>query len=154
MYCPFCNANDTKVTDSRVMRESNQVRRRRECLICKERFTTYETPELALPSVIKRDGRRDRFNEEKLRAGILRAMEKRPVSLERIENAISHIIHRAVASGEREIPSQQIGEWVMEELKNLDQVAYVRFASVYRSFQDIKEFQDVIDRLENHNKEN
>jgi len=153
MYCPFCNANDTKVTDSRVMRESNQVRRRRECFICKERFTTYETPELALPSIIKRDGSHDRFNEEKLRAGILRAMEKRPVSLERIENAINHIIHRARASGEREIPSLQIGEWIMEELKSLDQVAYVRFASVYRSFQDIKEFQDVIDRLENHNKE-
>jgi transcriptional repressor NrdR len=154
MYCPFCNANDTKVTDSRLMRENNQVRRRRECLICKERFTTYETAELSLPSVIKRDGRRDRFNEEKLRAGILRALEKRPVSLETIENAISRIIHQAHASGEREIPSQEIGEWVMGELRNLDQVAYVRFASVYRSFQDIKEFQDVITGLENQNKEN
>lgn len=153
MYCPFCNANDTKVTDSRLMRENNQVRRRRECLICKERFTTYETAELALPSVIKRDGRRDRFNEEKLRGGISRALEKRPVSRERIENAISHIIHKAQARGEREIASEEIGEWVMEELRNLDQVAYVRFASVYRSFQDIKEFQDVITRLENQNKE-
>ncbi len=153
MYCPFCNANDTKVNDSRVMRETNQVRRRRECLICKERFTTYETAELSLPSVIKRDGRRDHFNEEKLRAGILRALEKRPVGLEYIENAIGHILHKARASGEREIASQQIGEWVMNELRNLDQVAYVRFASVYRSFQDIKEFQDEISRLENHNKE-
>src|SRR5689334_10507530 len=141
MYCPFCNANDTKVTDSRLMRETNQVRRRRECLICKERFTTYETAELALPSVIKRDGSRDLFNPEKLRGGIIRALEKRPVSLECIENAISRIIKQARALGEREISSQQLGEWVMEELRRLDQVAYVRFASVYRSFQDIKAFQ-------------
>lgn len=153
MYCPFCNANDTKVTDSRLMRETNQVRRRRECLICKERFTTYETAELALPSIIKRDNRRDAFSEDKLRAGILRALEKRPVSLEQIESSISHIIHKARASGEREIPSKQMGEWVMEELRSLDQVAYVRFASVYRSFQDIKEFREEISRLENQNKD-
>jgi len=150
MYCPFCNANDTKVTDSRLMRETNQIRRRRECLICKERFTTYETAELTLPCVIKRDGTRDIFNEEKLRAGILRALEKRPVSLEKIENTISQIISKARAFGEREIPSQQIGEWVMEKLRALDQVSYVRFASVYRSFQDIKEFRDEISRLENN----
>src|SRR4029078_6138051 len=104
MYCPFCNAIDTKVTDSRLMRETNQVRRRRECLICKERFTTYETAELALPSVIKRDHRRDSFSEDKVRAGILRALEKRPVSLEQIELSINHIIQKARASGEREIP--------------------------------------------------
>jgi len=151
MYCPFCNANDTKVTDSRVIREMNQVRRRRECLICKERFTTYETAELALPSIIKRDERRDVFNEEKLRAGILRALEKRPVSLEQIEQAIGHIIHQARSCGEREISSKTIGEWAMAELRRLDQVAYVRFASVYRSFQDIKEFQDEISRLEKDN---
>lgn len=151
MYCPFCSANDTKVTDSRLIRETNQVRRRRECLICKERFTTYEHAELALPYIIKRDGRRDHFNEKKLRAGIERALEKRPVSGDLIENAISHIIHQARASGEREITSHQMGEWVMEELRNLDQVAYVRFASVYRSFQDIKEFRDEISRLEKHN---
>lgn len=148
MYCPFCNANDTKVTDSRLFREGNQVRRRRECLICKERFTTYETAELALPRVVKRDGRRDSFNEEKLRAGILRALEKRPVSVENIENAVSHILHKARACGEREIPSQQLGEWVMKELHSLDQIAYVRFASVYRSFQDIKEFREEVRRLE------
>jgi transcriptional repressor NrdR len=153
MYCPFCNANDTKVTDSRLMRETNQVRRRRECLICKERFTTYETAELALPSVIKRDDRRDSFSEDKLRAGILRALEKRPVSLEQIETSISQIIHKARASGEREIPAKLIGEWVMDELRNLDQVAYVRFASVYRSFQDIKEFREEISRLENQNRD-
>ena len=149
MYCPFCNANDTKVTDSRLMSEGNQVRRRRECLICRERFTTYEIAELTLPRIIKRDGSRVPFNEDKLRAGILRALEKRPVASEQIENAISHIIHAARASGEREIGSKQIGEWVMIELRNLDQVAYVRFASVYRSFQDIKEFSDEISRLEN-----
>jgi transcriptional repressor NrdR len=121
--------------------------------VCKERFTTYENAELALPRIIKRDGRRDLFNEDKLRAGILRALEKRPISLEQIENAISRILHKSRASGEREITAEQIGEWVMEELRHLDQVAYVRFASVYRSFQDIKEFRDEISRLENHNKD-
>jgi transcriptional repressor NrdR len=149
MYCPFCNANDTKVTDSRVIRENNnQVRRRRECLICKERFTTYEVAELSLPRIIKRNGSRDDFKEEKLRAGILRALEKRPVSVEQIENSISKIIKKARTLGEREISSAQIGEWVMDELRQMDQVGYVRFASVYRSFQDIKEFRDEISRLE------
>lgn len=151
MYCPFCNANDTKVTDSRLIRETNQVRRRRECLLCKERFTTYELAELALPLVIKRDNRRDAFNQEKLRAGILRALEKRPVGLEQIDTAVSHITNKARASGEREISSKQIGEWVMEELRGLDQVAYVRFASVYRSFEDINEFREEIRRLEYDN---
>lgn len=148
MYCPFCNANDTKVTDSRIS-EGNQVRRRRECLICKERFTTYEIAELTLPRIIKRDGRRDGFSQDKLRAGIMRALQKRPISIEQIENAVSHIVHKALTNSEREIESKQIGEWVMEELRLIDQVAYVRFASVYRSFQDIKEFQDEISRLEN-----
>lgn len=147
MYCPFCNATDTKVTDSRLIHEGNQVRRRRECLICKERFTTYETAELSLPRVIKRDGRRDVFSEEKLRAGILRALEKRPVSLECMEEMIAHVVHKARSCGEREIPTQQIGEWVMDELRHIDQVAYVRFASVYRSFQDLKEFSEEISRL-------
>jgi transcriptional repressor NrdR len=153
MYCPFCYANDTKVTDSRLISEGNQVRRRRECLICKERFTTYETAELSLPRVIKRDGRRDLFHEEKLRGGILRALEKRPVALENIENAIHRIIQKSRTCGEREISTQQIGEWVMEELHNLDQVAYVRFASVYRSFQDIKEFREEVSRLEKNKTE-
>ena len=152
MYCPFCNANDTKVTDSRLFRENNQIRRRRECLDCKERFTTYESAELALPRIIKQDGRRDVFNEEKLRAGMLRALQKRPVSLETIETSISRILHQARASGEREIAAKQIGEGVMAELHNLDQVAYVRFASVYRSFQDINEFREEISRLENNAK--
>jgi transcriptional repressor NrdR len=147
MYCPFCSANDTKVTDSRLLHEGNQVRRRRECLICKERFTTYETAELSLPRVIKRDGRRAPFCEDKLRAGILRALEKRPVSLESVEDIISHLIRKARCSGEREIPAQLIGEWVMDELRHIDQVAYVRFASVYRSFQDLNEFSEEIRRL-------
>ena len=147
MYCPFCNAGDTKVIDSRLIREGNQTRRRRECPDCKERFTTYESAELSLPRVIKRDGRRAPFNEDKLRAGMLRAMEKRPVSIEQIETAIVRIIRKAMTSGEREIPSSHMGEWVMEELHQLDQVAYVRFASVYRSFQDIDEFRREISRL-------
>jgi len=152
MYCPFCNAIDTKVTDSRLIRENNQIRRRRECFDCKERFTTYETAELSLPPVIKQDGRRDAFNEDKLRAGMLRALEKRPVSLEQIDTTISRIIGKARAHGEREVSSAQIGEWVMEELHNLDPVAYVRFASVYRSFQDINEFREEISRLEQNAK--
>lgn len=147
MYCPFCHAGDTKVIDSRLIREGNQTRRRRECPDCKERFTTYETAELSLPRVIKRDGRRAPFSEDKLRAGMLRALEKRPVSVEQIETAIARIIRRAMTNGEREVPSAQIGEWVMEELQQLDQVAYVRFASVYRCFQGIDEFRQEISRL-------
>ena len=152
MYCPFCNASDTKVIDSRLIREGNQTRRRRECPDCEERFTTYEAAELSLPRVIKRDGRRAPFNEEKLRSGMLRALEKRPVSVEQVETAIVHIIRRAMTCNEREIPSPQIGEWVMEELHQLDQVAYVRFASVYRCFQDIDEFRREISRLTKHAK--
>lgn len=152
MYCPFCNANDTRVIDSRLIREGNQIRRRRECPDCEERFTTYESAEISLPRVIKRDGRRAPFNEEKLRAGMLRALEKRPVSIEQIETAIARIIRKASTCGEREIPSSQIGEWVMEELHQLDQVAYVRFASVYRCFQDIDEFRREISRLTRHAK--
>lgn len=152
MFCPFCNANDTKVTDSRLFRENNQVRRRRECLECKERFTTYETAELSLPRLIKRDGSREHFNENKLRAGLLRALEKRPIGLEQIELAINQILRKARTQGDREITSMQVGEWVMEELHNLDQVAYVRFASVYRSFQDINEFREEISRLEKNSK--
>lgn len=149
MYCPFCNANDTKVIDSRLIRENNNVRRRRECLLCKERFTSYESAEISLPRIVKRDGRRDIFNENKLRSGMLRALEKRPVSLENVETAIHRILQRARTFGEREIASSQLGEWVMEELQKLDPVAYVRFASVYRSFQDISEFREEIRRLEN-----
>ncbi len=148
MYCPFCNAEDTKVIDSRLVAEGGQVRRRRECLSCRERFTTYELAELVMPRVIKNDDTREPFDEEKLRAGLLRALEKRPVSIDQIEDAISHVQHKLRATGEREITSRTVGERVMTELRSLDEVAYVRFASVYRSFQDLREFRDELDRLE------
>jgi len=147
MHCPFCSADDTKVIDSRLVAEGGQVRRRRECLNCKERFTTYELAELLMPKVIKSDGTRQSFDEEKLRAGLQRALEKRPVSVEAVEAAVNSVKHYLQALGEREVRSLVIGEKVMQELSKLDQVAYVRFASVYRSFQDLSEFQKEIDRL-------
>lgn len=147
MDCPFCGVVDTKVIDSRYIREGQQIRRRRECLACQERFTTYERIEWTFPRVIKRDGRHDAFDENKLRAGMLRALEKRPISLQQIDTAVARIIRKAQAFSEREISSAQIGSWVMDELRNLDQVAYVRFASVYRSFQDINEFKEEVSRL-------
>lgn len=150
MHCPFCSADDTKVIDSRLVSEGDQVRRRRECLSCRERFTTYELAELMMPRVIKSDGTREPFDDAKLRAGLQRALEKRPVSIESIESAISRIKHNLQATGERELPSRTIGEKVMEELRQLDQVAYVRFASVYRSFQDVEEFRREIDSLSTH----
>lgn len=149
MYCPFCGAQETRVVDSRLGQEASQVRRRRECVECKERFTTYETAELNLPRVIKSDKRRDSFKEDKLRAGIMRALEKRPVESESIEAVVHRIKKQLLAGGEREILSRKIGEMVMDELISLDHVAYVRFASVYRSFKDVSEFKAVIDRLEN-----
>jgi transcriptional repressor NrdR len=139
---------DTKVIDSRLAGEGTQVRRRRECLDCGDRFTTYETAELVMPRIVKSDGTREPFNQDKLLTGILRALEKRPVDTDSVEAAISRIQHRLQSCGEREIPSRLLGEWVMQELRNLDQVAYVRFASVYRSFQDVSEFRDEIERLE------
>lgn len=148
MYCPFCSAEDTKVIDSRLVAEGGQVRRRRECLSCQERFTTYELAELLMPRVIKSDDNREPFDEGKLRSGLLRALEKRPVGMERIEEAISHIKHDLRATGEREVSSRMIGEQVMGQLRGLDEVAYVRFASVYRSFQDLSEFRAELDRLE------
>ena len=149
MRCPFCSANDTKVIDSRLANEGHQVRRRRECLDCGERFTTYESVELVMPRIVKSGGERTPFSEEKLRAGMMRALEKRPVATEEVEAAINRIKHRLRAGGEREVPSRRIGEWVMSELGGLDEVAYVRFASVYRSFQDVNEFREEIERLEN-----
>ncbi len=147
MYCPFCHAVDTKVIDSRLVAEGTQVRRRRECITCNERFTTFETAELLLPRVIKQTGEREPFNEDKLRSGILKALEKRPVSAEQVEEAISHINHKLRASGEREVSTRLVGEMVMNELRRLDEVAYVRFASVYRSFKDLNEFREEIDKL-------
>jgi transcriptional repressor NrdR len=153
MHCPFCGAHDTKVIDSRLVAEGDQVRRRRECLACQERFTTFETAELVLPRIIKGDGRRQPFDEEKLRAGMQRALEKRPVSVEQIEAAIGHIKHRLRATGEREVQAMVVGEMVMNELKQLDEVAYIRFASVYRRFQDLNQFREEIERLSRRDKD-
>ena len=147
MHCPFCDAEDTKVIDSRLVSEGNQVRRRRECMTCEERFTTFETAELVMPRLIKGNGNREPFNEDKLRAGMMKALEKRPVSLELVESSINHVKHELRATGEREIPSKLVGQMVMNELKKLDEVAYVRFASVYRSFKDLNEFREEIDRI-------
>jgi len=149
MHCPFCGANDTKVIDSRLVAEGDQVRRRRECVSCKERYTTFEVAELLMPRVIKSDESREPFNEDKLKAGLHRALEKRPVSTEQVEAAFSQIKRSLQSAGEREISSRMIGEKVMEQLRGLDDVAYVRFASVYRSFQDLNEFRAELDRLEN-----
>ena len=149
MHCPFCGANDTRVTDSRLVAEGDQVRRRRQCANCQERFTTYETAELSLPRLIKRDATREAFDENKLRAGIMRALEKRPVSIDAIDNAVKTITRRLWATGEREVQSRLVGDWVMDALRELDEVAYVRFASVYRSFQDVNAFREEIERMEN-----
>ncbi len=148
MRCPFCNAEDTKVIDSRLVAEGAQVRRRRECVQCGERVTTFETAELVMPRVVKRDGSREPFNEDKLKGGILRAIEKRPVSVDQVDAALGHIMSKLRATGEREVPSDNVGEMVMEELRKLDEVAYVRFASVYRRFQDLNEFRDEIAKLQ------
>ncbi len=147
MFCPFCSAQETKVIDSRLVADGHQVRRRRECVICHERFTTFEGAELVMPRVIKRDGSREPFNEDKLRAGMQRALEKRPVSTENVEKSIVTIKSKLRATGEREVKSQFLGNLIMDELRHLDKVAYIRFASVYRSFEDIREFGEEIARL-------
>lgn len=148
MRCPFCGAQDTKVVDSRLSGEGEQVRRRRKCGVCHERFTTFETAELNLPRVVKRDGSRAPFDGRKLRSGMMRALEKRPVGTEQIDTAMWRIQRRLMSSGETEVPSLLIGELVMDELRQLDQVAYVRFASVYRKFEDVAAFREEIERLE------
>ncbi|MFL6623450.1 MAG: transcriptional regulator NrdR [Sulfurifustaceae bacterium] len=148
MRCPFCSADETRVIDSRLTEEGDAVRRRRECEVCRERFTTFERAELRLPQVIKSDGRREPFVEAKLRAGLSRALEKRPVTAEAVEAMVGRVRHKLIACGEREIPSRRIGEWVMEELKEIDPVAYVRFASVYRSFEDVDAFREEVQRLQ------
>ncbi len=148
MHCPFCSAEDTKVIDSRLVAGGSQVRRRRACGVCEERFTTYESAELLMPHVIKTNGEREPFHEDKLRSGLKKALEKRPVSAEQIEAAIDTMKHRLRSSGEREIPSRTIGEAVSDALRELDAVAYVRFASVYRQFEDISAFREELDKLE------
>jgi len=149
MYCPFCRAVDTKVIDSRLVSDGHQVRRRRECLACHERYTTFETAELVMPRIIKNDGSREPFNEDKMRNGLVRALEKRPVSVEQVELSINKVKSQLRATGEREVTSELLGNIIMEQLKELDKVAYVRFASVYRSFEDIREFGEEIARLGN-----
>ena len=148
MRCPFCFAEDTRVIDSRLADEGDAVRRRRECLACRERFTTFEHAELRLPQIIKSDGRREPFAEPKLRAGLQRALQKRPVDAAQVDAVVAFVRRSLMASGEREVASRQIGEWVMEQLRALDKVAYVRFASVYHSFQDLNAFRKEMDRLE------
>lgn len=147
MYCPFCNAIETRVIDSRLVDDGGQVRRRRECIECSERFTTYEVVELNLPRVVKNDGTREIFDEAKLKAGLVKSLEKRPVSTDQVDNAVNHILKQVRSTGEKEVSSGLIGEFVMTELKALDKVAYVRFASIYRSFQDISEFHKEIEKL-------
>ena len=148
MRCPFCGADDSKVIDSRLSAEADSIRRRRLCTDCNERFTTYETAELILPRLIKRDESRALFDENKLRASFLRALEKRPVSIDAVDSAVKGIIHQLRSTGEREVPSRLVGDWVMDALHKLDEVAYVRFASVYRSFQDVNAFREEIERIE------
>ena len=148
MHCPFCGHDETKVIDSRLAGEGRQIRRRRQCLACNERFTTFEAAELVMPRIVKNDNSRQPFDEEKLRSSMVRALEKRPVPSDQLEEAIGHLVHKLRTMGEREVPSRLIGEFVMEELRALDEVAYVRFASVYRRFQDITEFEDEIKRLQ------
>lgn len=147
MYCPFCGHVETKVTDSRLTAEGRQIRRRRECLGCGERFTTFETAELLMPRVIKSDGSREPFDEAKLAAGMAKALEKRPVAAEAIDQAVQRVCHKLRVMGEREVPARAVGELVMEELRHLDEVAYVRFASVYRSFQDVEAFRETVEHL-------
>jgi len=148
MYCPFCSHEETKVIDSRLAADGRQIRRRRQCMDCNERFTTFESAELVMPRLIKTDDRREPFDEEKMRNSMRRALEKRPVPADAFEQAVGRLVHKLRTMGEREVPSRLVGEMVMEELRDLDEVAYVRFASVYRSFQDVTEFQDEIKRLQ------
>jgi transcriptional repressor NrdR len=148
MHCPFCQHENTRVIDSRLADEGSTIRRRRECEACGERFSTFETAEIKLPSIVKSDGRREAFDERKLRTSFDRALQKRPVPAEKIEHAVRAVIRALRLAGERELPSLRVGECVMAELKKLDQVAYVRYASVYRSFEDVQAFREEIERLE------
>lgn|SRR5690606_27171855 len=151
MHCPFCQHTDTRVIDSRVSDDGATIRRRRVCEACGERFSTMETIELKLPAIIKSDGRREAFDARKLRAGFDRALQKRPVADEQIEAAVRAVVHQLRMSAERELPSLRVGEFVMGELRKLDHVGYVRFASVYRDFKDVADFREELDRLEKDN---
>jgi transcriptional repressor NrdR len=148
MHCPFCSHEETKVIDSRLAGDGMQIRRRRQCLDCNERFTTFESAELVMPRLVKSDNTRQPFDETKLRNSLTRALEKRPVPSDELEESVARLIHRLRTMGEREVPSRLVGDLVMEELRALDEVAYVRFASVYRRFQDVTEFEEEIRRLQ------
>ena len=152
MHCPFCSEPDTRVIDSRLSNDGDQVRRRRECVACSERFTTYESAELNMPRIVKSDGSRVPYADEKMRAGVMRALEKRPVDTEQVEDALNRIKNKLRSSGEREIVSSKLGNWVMEELLAMDHVAYIRFASVYLDFSDINAFREAIERLDQQKK--
>jgi transcriptional repressor NrdR len=149
MKCPFCGADDTQVVDSRLNEEGNSIRRRRRCQACDKRFTTYETAELHLPQVVKQNGNREEFKREKLRLSFTRALHKRPVPTEYVDKALDRIIQKVLGLGVREVPARLLGETVMQELKQMDQVAYIRFASVYRSFSDVDDFHNAIRDLDN-----
>lgn len=148
MWCPFCKHESTRVVDSRLTRDGMQIRRRRQCEHCGARFNTYEAPEIKAPRIIKADGTREAFSEAKLRTGMMRALEKRPVETREVERAIRALLREISTVEDSEIPSSLLGEWVMRELAKLDQVAYVRFASVYKRFEDVQAFRDLIERLE------
>ena len=147
MKCPFCKGPDTQVADTRESEEGDSIRRRRRCLSCDKRFTTYETVELRMPQVVKHNGTRSEFDEDKLRTSFNRALHKRPVPTELVDAAIDHVVQKIFAFGEREMGSRQIGEMVMKELLKLDKVAYIRFASVYKSFQDVGDFADEVEAV-------
>ncbi len=148
MRCPFCGTDDTQVVDSRVNDEGNSIRRRRRCSVCDKRFTTYESVELTLPQIVKQNGKREDFSRNKLHQSFSRALHKRPIPVENIDQAIERIIQKVLAYGEKEITARELGESVMYELKKMDKVAYIRFASVYRSFSDVEDFHDVIRDLD------
>lgn len=147
MKCPFCKGPDTQVVDTRESEDGESIRRRRRCLTCDKRFTTYEIVELRMPQIVKQNGMRSEFDEEKLRTSFKRALHKRPVPADMVEAAIDHVIQKLCALGEREIGSRQVGEMVMKELLRLDKVAYIRFASVYKSFQDVEDFTDAVEAV-------
>ncbi|MEO8938707.1 MAG: transcriptional regulator NrdR [Burkholderiaceae bacterium] len=144
MHCPYCAHSDTQVLDTRVSEDGDSIRRRRRCASCDKRFTTYERPEIALPVVVKKNGSRAEFDRTKLSFSLHLALRKRPVSAEAVDAAIERIEEKLMSSGDKEVPSDRIGELVMRELKKIDKIAYIRFASVYRSFEDVDEFADVI----------
>ncbi|MDR2875352.1 MAG: transcriptional regulator NrdR [Methylobacillus sp.] len=148
MRCPFCSADDTQVIDSRVNDEGDTIRRRRRCAACEKRFTTYETAELHMPQVVKQNGTREEFSPDKLRLSFTRALHKRPVSMELVDRSVDDIMQKVLGRGEREVQSRELGEAVMRALRRLDKVAYIRFASIYRSFQDVDDFHDVIRDLD------